>query len=302
MAWILLEGLDRSGKSSVAKHYESKGYKVVHMSAPDKKYFRSDYSGESYLEEVVRMYSKYDGQNVVFDRTIYGELIWPNIYGRVSLLNDEDIEYLSLLERNNDAEKILMFDADVESHWQRCVENKEPLTRQQFGRANIFYERLYNEYGFVKKELPDFPEIGVSRSRRDDGAGKSDISRDVASASEHAGNNDFTGAVDKNPKVGDGTSNQLVDESNSSSILGDSSSSASIEQKLEKANAIRSLLQGAIIKKKGGVYDDLDASIRAFLQRELDEIFSPRPAAEHLTNDELVVLKQMAKRVLDKMK
>lgn len=301
MAWILLEGLDRSGKSSVAKLYESKGYKVVHMSAPDKKYFREDYSGESYLEEIVRMYSMYDGQNVVFDRTIYGELIWPHIYGRMPLLEDEDIEYLSMMERNNQVEKILMFDSDVEAHWQRCVENEEPLTRQQFGRANIFYERLVNDYGFVKKELSDFPEIGVSRRRRNDSSRREDISRDAESSSEYVGDNGSARSSNEVSQVGRGTSDKVGDVSNSSSVLADSESE-SIEQKLEKANAIRSLLQGAIIKKKGGVYDDLDASIRRFLQRELDEIFSPKPRIATLSDDEITILKQMAQRVLEKIK
>lgn len=299
MSWILLEGLDRSGKSSLAKHYESQGYKVVHMSAPNKKYFREDYSGESYLEEVVRMYSMYDGQNVVFDRTIYGELIWPNIYGRLSLLNEEDIEYLSQIERNNEVQKILMFDSNTEAHWQRCVDNQEPLTRQQFGRANVFYERLVNDYGFVKKELPDFPEIGVSRTRPNESSGESDMGRDVGSSSEHAGNNDTSGSTNKDSKVGRGNSDKVGNVESSSSVLRDSE--ASIEEKLARANAIRSLLQGKIVKKKGSIYDDLDEAIRGFLQRELDSIFAPELPAEELSSDEVLILKQMAKRVLDKL-
>jgi thymidylate kinase len=301
MAWILLEGLDRSGKSSVAKHYESKGYKVVHMSAPDKKYFREDYSGESYLEEVVRMYSMYDGQNVVFDRTIYGELIWPNVYGRLSLLNDEDIEYLSMIERNNEAEKILMFDENTEAHWQRCVDNNEPLTRQQFGRANVFYERLAADYGFDKKELPDFPEIGVQKTPRDDSSRERSVGSDVSSSSSDAGDNGTIRSSDENSSLGVSNTDKIFDESLSSSTLGDSQKT--IETKLERANAIRSLLQGKIIKKKGEIYDDLDASVREFLQRELDEIFAPKPrTVQCLSDDEVVILKQMAQRVLDKMK
>jgi len=37
MAWIVIEGIDRSFKSSAAKLYEAKGFKVIHFSAPDKK-------------------------------------------------------------------------------------------------------------------------------------------------------------------------------------------------------------------------------------------------------------------------
>jgi hypothetical protein len=165
MAWILIEGLDRSGKSSVTESYKKQGYAVVHMEAPSKKFYAENYSGETYFEELVRMYSKYAGQNVVFDRTPYGELVWPNIYGRRALLEAEDLDYLGELERNEKAERILMYDKNTEAHWQRCVDNNEPLTRQQFGRASIFYERLASDYGFKKKQLTDFDEFsGLAKS------------------------------------------------------------------------------------------------------------------------------------------
>lgn len=301
MSFIIIEGIDRSGKSSLAKYYEGQGYEVVHMSAPDKKYFREDYSGESYLEEVVRLYSQYDGKDVVFDRSIYGELVWPNIFGRVALLNEEDLEYLSMIERNNNTTKILMFDANTEAHWQRCVDNKEPLTRQQFGRANVFYERLVNDYGFVKKELPDFPEIGVHRDRADDGEGSKDLSSDVAGSSGNAGDNGNNGTTNKGTKVGEGKSTTLHDVKNSSGVLGSGSSSCeSIEEKLSRANAIRNLLSGTIIKKKGDVYADLDEAIRGFLQQELDSIFTKQQNDAAFSDDEINILKSLAQRVQDK--
>jgi len=300
MSWILLEGLDRSGKSSVAKYYKDQGYEVIHMSAPDKKYFKEKYSGESYLEEIVRMYSKYDGKDVVFDRTVYGELVWPNIFGRLSLLNEEDLEYLSMMERNNDCDKILMYDSNTDAHWQRCLDNNEPLSRLQFGRANVFYERLAREYSFIKKELPDFPEIGVPRSTRSDGAGTDSVSRDVGSASKHVGNNDIVGPSDQDPKVGNGISNKVGNVGQSLSISEDSITT--IEQKLERANAIRSLLQGKIVKKQGKIYDDIDENIRRFLQRELDSIFTKRLDSEIFTENEVNILKSLVQRVQEKAK
>lgn len=293
MTWILLEGLDRSGKSSVAKHYEKQGYKVVHMNAPDKKYFALEYSGESYLEEMVRLYSKYDGQNVVFDRTIYGELVWPNVYGRVALLNDEDLEYLSMMERNNECSKILMFDPNTESHWQRCVDNKEPLNRQQFGRANIFYERLCNDFGFIKKELTDFPEIMPTRPAQDVDKGLDTLSETNGSLSEPNGDVDSSG-------INNGAT-QMGEEQRIRSNQGNNSDVGSVENKLERANAIRVLLSGALVKKKGEVYEHLDEAIRGFLQRELDSIFTAKLPVETLTSDEITILKAMAQRIKEKM-
>ena len=158
MAFILIEGIDRSGKSSVAKYYRSQGYEVVHMSAPDKKYFNDKYVGPSYLDECVDMYMKYSGKDVVFDRTPYGELVWPDIYGRKPMLDLEDIEVLREMEDSNDAIRILMCDPDFDAHWKRCVENNEPLNRPQFNKAAAYYERLTSSHNFNLRCLGDFEE------------------------------------------------------------------------------------------------------------------------------------------------
>ena len=300
MSWVCIEGLDRCGKSTLAKHYESKGYEVVHMSAPNKKYFNPDYSGESYLEELVRVYSKYDGKNVVFDRTPWGELVWPNIFGRQALLNEEDLEYLSMMERNNECIKILMYDANTEAHWQRCVDNKEPLTRQQFGRANVFYERLVNDYGFIKKEFWDFPEIVPEVSKRDDSSGVSSFRESDDGIRKHGGNTTDTGSNDRSTSMGE--QQHLRTESSTSTPMGDRNDN-SVEDKLEKANAIRVLLQGTIVKKKGKIYDNLDESIRGFLQSELDKIFTPTQESrggECFSAEEVAILKVFAKRIKEK--
>lgn len=269
MAFIILEGLDRSGKTTIAEMYRKKGFKVVHMSAPDKKYFHPGYSGESYLEEIVRLYSNYDGQDVVFDRSAWGELIWPQIYNRQPLLDDEDLEYLSLIERNNSAEKILMFDPDTETHWQRCVNNNEPLTRQQFGRANLFYDRLVKDYGFVRKQLSDFSEFEHLKSSKVD----------------------FKNEVESFHKVEDKIKNNKSDMVNF----------LDIDTKLEKANAIRTLLQGQVLKKKGGQFDVLENSIRDFLQSELDKLFTPEIKDKDFSEEEIDILKLYVKRIKERM-
>ena len=274
MTWILIDGLDRSGKSSLTESYKKQGYTVVHMEAPSKKYYADNYSGESYFEELVRMYTKYDGQNVVFDRTPYGELIWPNIYGRKALLEAEDLDYLGELERNNNAERFLMYDKNTEAHWQRCVDNNEPLTRQQFGRASIFYDRLAHDYKFKKKQLTDFDEFsGITNPR---------ITESVLVPA--SGNPDKVEPVD-----------------NKRSTSRDTHVPAeTLEDKLELANAIKDVLQGKILKKKGGNYDKLEEQIKVFLQDKLEEIFVGK-ADKTFSEDEIMILKSMTKRIREKM-
>jgi len=293
MAFIILEGLDRSGKSTIAEHYKKLGYKIIHMSAPDKKYFQPGYNGESYLEEMVALYTKNAGSNVLFDRSVWGELIWPNVYGRQAMLSEEDLDYLAGIERNNDVERILMYDANIDAHWQRCVDNKEPLTRQQFGRANIFYERLVKDYGFTKKQLSDFPGFEHIKSGRDEQRAAKNIPTDERELSKSSGNSDATWTSTTTTVMGEDISVRSVPRT--------SSDVGSIEDKLERANAIRSLLQGQILKKKGGSYDDLELILREFLQQELDKLFTPQRGNQELTDEEISVLKLYVKRIKEKM-
>lgn len=293
MSWIMCEGLDRVGKSTLAEHYKKLGYKVIHMGPPDKKYFQPGYNGESYLEELVEFYQKHAGQKVFWDRTPYGELIWSQTFGRKQMLSEEDIDYLSGIERNNDAEYILMYDENIEEHWKRCVENKEPITRQQFGRANIFYERLVGSYGFIKKQLFDFPAFKHIRSGRDESRASKEILSDERELSKSSGNSDATWTSTTTTVMGEDISVRSVPRT--------SSDVGSIEDKLERANAIRSLLQGQILKKKGGSYDDLELILREFLQQELDKLFTPQRGNQELTDEEISVLKLYVKRIKEKM-
>lgn len=278
MSFVLLEGLDRSGKSTVAESYKKKGYKIVHMSAPDKKYFDPGYSGESYLEELVRLYNRYEGQNVVFDRTPFGELIWPQVYGRPALLEAEDLDYLMQIENNNNAERILMYDSNTEAHWQRCVDNKEPLTRQQFGRASIFYDRLVRDYGFKKKQLSDFEEFSGIKSTG------------VLSAPSDKTVTNSTSTTDSRQPV----PTQDIAKGRDSDING-----SSLDDKIELANAIKDVMQNKILKKKGGAYDQLECQIKNFLKEKLEEVFTGKQE-NSFSEDEIMLLKALAKRVKEK--
>src|ERR1700677_2946033 len=113
MAWIILEGLDRTGKSTVAELYKRSGYEVVHMSAPNKKYMEPGYTGPSYLDEIVDLYMRYALRDVVFARSPYGEFIWPFVYGRKPQLNKDDIEILQDIEVQNMVERYLLYDPSI---------------------------------------------------------------------------------------------------------------------------------------------------------------------------------------------
>ncbi len=280
MAWIILEGLDRSGKSSVAEYYKSKGYHYIHMDAPDKKYSEEGYAGPGYVDEMLELYTTCDGRDVIFDRSIYGEKVWPAVFGRDPQLSYEDFEVLEDFETQNNTEYILMWDTDFDAHWERCVKDNEPLRRHQFNHAVAMYERLEN-YSFIKKSLPEFKEVQEFLN----GSGSGDSDRQTSSPAEGA-------IAQETPTI-----SRKHSETSDKVLPG----MAAQQMKLEEANAINSLLKGRIIKKRGSIFDALEKDMREFLTRKLEDIFG-HTNEKSFTEQEIQVLKLYAARILEKHK
>jgi hypothetical protein len=230
---------------------------------------------------MIDVYSSYAGKDVVFDRSVYGELVWPEVYGREPLLTQEDYEYLQQLEYNNDTVKILMYDENKDTHWQRCVENKEPLNRPQFIQATRLYENMAKTYNFEKKQLKDFQSQARSKENEADKSGEPDKKPDDRGVS-------MSGIL--RPSVSD--------ESEASEFRGVAQSL--LDKKLERANAIRDLLSTPIVKKKGSAFLQLEKDIKLFLEAQLENIFT-EPKKEDFTEDEVKILKIYAQRIKEKL-
>lgn len=270
MALILLEGLDRTGKSTIAKMFEKEGYEIIHLSAPDKKYTQPGYTGNSYLDDMVDLLHMAANRDIVLDRTHYGELIWPQIYNRSPMLTEDDIEILREVEESIGVRRIMMHDPDVEAHWKRCVDNNEPLTRPQFLRARTLYERMAKNHGFEKLVLSETPAYEPPKPRNDSNVAQ--VSPTIA-----------TQAIKSN--IITGVSN---------------SSGASKEQvKLEKANAINDVLSKRIVKGKSEVYDEIELEVRNFLNKKLGTILGSEDP-ESLSQDEIFVIRAFVKRLKEK--
>lgn len=277
MPWVVIEGVDRSFKSSLAKMYESKGYKNVHFSAPDKKYSKPGYTGPSYLDDTLEMLISLSGQDVVFDRSWYGEIcVWPFVYNRKPLLNAaEDVDVLRELEEQNDATRILMVDPDLEAHWQRCVDNKEPLSLSQFKSAYQLYAAMAENYGFSIKNKQDFVN--------------QDTEVEEMSPEPKLESKAFAAPV---------TAGEIANV-----VKMDTPTKLTPEQiKLQQANAINDILSSRIVKKKGSEYDSIESRIREFLNAELAKLLgTDRPQLSlPFTNEEVTLLKALANRVKDK--
>lgn len=272
MSLILLEGLDRTGKSTAAAYFETLGFEVIHLSAPKK-----GTSPDQYLQEMVDLLQTASTKDIVLDRTHYGELIWPNIYNRAPLLDEESFEILREIENSVGTQRLWMTDDDLKAHWQRCVDNKEPLDKAQFTRARGLYSSMAQKYGFEKVTLQtfikQFPDAQAIVDQQDANnletktlqvATEVEISTELASSTsaKHPG---------KTPQ----------------------------QHKLEVANAINDIMSKRIIKTKGFIYDDLENEIRHFLNIKLGKLLGGDGNELSLTQEEIKFYKTMYKRAMN---
>lgn len=286
MTWILLEGLDRAGKSTVAELYKEQGYEVVHMSAPDKKYKQSGYSGPTYLDDILDLIMSYDGKDVVWDRTWMGEAVWPAVYGREPLLTEDDIEIIQEFEDRNQVSRILMIDPDLSAHWKRCVDNKEPLNNAQFRIASTLYTKMAHKYNFVPKQLSDFNV-------------KTKNTKTETSLDQQTRNDDPKTLEDRSPLL-EGEDKTTVHPPNASSnkLL-----EISGIDRLEKANAISAVLSKRIIKQRGDAFDTIEGEVTNFLKGRLEELLGGnKKQSASLSDSEIQILKLLAQRFSEKDK
>lgn len=266
MALIILEGLDRTGKSSVAQMFERQGYENIHISAPAK-----GTSADQYVGEWVDLLTSIQGRNVVLDRSHYGELVWPQVYGRTSLLNEEAMEILREIEDNMEITRILMIDNDSAAHWQRCVDNNEPLTKPQFVKARALFSTMADKHGFERKQLKDFPDAVQA------------LPKDNSSS-----------ALSKNAE------SDTKSLSASDKAAGNKSSKTNEQLKLERANVINDVLSKRIIRGKGSAYDEVERGVRHFLNQELGKILGSTTNTPGLSNEEIELLKFFCQRLKEK--
>lgn len=283
MSLVLLEGLDRTGKSTVAAYFETLGFEKIHLSAPPK-----GTTGDQYLQEIADLISSAATKDIVMDRTHYGELVWPQVYGtpnkpRYPLLTEDDFEMLREIEQSVGVQRIWMTDDDLKGHWQRCIDNNEPLDKAQFTRARGLFSSMAAKYGFEKVTLQTFlKQFPDAQKIIDEQVGSALATKTVTVV------NNVTTEVDVSQPAVSTTAAKYPGKSKE-------------QHTLEVANAINEVLSKRILKQKSLVYDDIENEIRHFLNTKLGKLFSGVTGPElTLTQEEIRFYKEMYKRAKDK--
>ena len=289
---IVIEGIDRTGKTSLVKELEKKGFRSIHFSAPDKKYYNPNYTGPSYAEDLAEMFVGFGNQDIVLDRSHYGETIWSSVYNRPAALNQDDINMLIPLEGPN-VVRILMHDPDINAHWQRCVENKEPLDQVQFSHARKMFHSLVDLYGFKVKSLHDVPQLVAEIT------GEKQLTKSVNSTSNI--DDSVRVAVSGDSERRDGLVQAESISEDAASLIKVKAHTMTPEQlKLLQANAINDVMSSRIVKKKGDTYDILEDKIRIYLNTELALLLGTNKMNGSFSEEDVVILKALVNKVKEK--
>lgn len=287
MALVLLEGLDRTGKSTVAAYFESIGFQRIHLSAPEK-----GTSSDQYLQDMADLLSSAATKDIVLDRTHYGELVWPQVYSnpqkpRKALLDEEQIDVLREIEDSVGVQRIWMTDNAIEAHWKRCVDNKEPLDKSQFTRARALFSTMAHKYGFEPITLPQFLKQYPEAQEM--------VDKQNATLLESK-TMQITVSGDKQTVTEVDTSQPPVSTTHIKYPPGKSKE----QHTLEVANAINDVLSKPILKAKGEVYANIENEIRQFLNTKLGKLLGGASSETSLTTEEVKFYKEMYKRAIDK--
>lgn len=146
MTLTIFEGLDRTGKTEgsellkqAIERQEGTGrVELIHKSAPE-------YSDG--LEEYVRPLLEYEPgeEHIICDRWHLGELVWPEHFGRESILTDEQRFYVELFLQSRGALVVLTRRArhEIEKAF-RDADPPEPLPVEQVGPALLDFQDAFN--------------------------------------------------------------------------------------------------------------------------------------------------------------
>jgi hypothetical protein len=186
-------------------------------------------------------------------------------------LDDESIDILREIEANMDITRILMYDPDSKTHWERCVANNEPMDQKQFVKARTLFSAMADKYDFVRKTIKDFPDAVQPLPANQDKLVDANSNAKTSDSAEEAGDNKANGLAKSKEQL-----------------------------KLERANVINEVLSKRIIKGKGPMYDEVERNVRHHLNQELGKILGTSAPSQTLTNEEVELLKFFCKRLKEK--
>lgn len=143
---IIIEGLDRTGKSTLASYIAMKNQPtaLLHYSKPEK------HPLFEYVEPLLA-YDPCSPGNVVLDRGHLGESVWPQVFGRGSELDEPTRRWIELFMLSRGA-VLVHAKRDLQDLIDACAADDEPIQGEQIVDANAHFH-----VAFAESALPQFP-------------------------------------------------------------------------------------------------------------------------------------------------
>lgn len=134
---IIIEGVDRIGKTTLAKKIAKK-YKLdyVHMNINDPKDFE-------FYKQTLRK------TNVIFDRHFIGEMIYPSVFNRERQLDMEGFIKLMEFCYEEEIKIIVLYSNDHE------LLNKR-MRRERYRQVRLQYQLINNAFYTIGKDNPQY--------------------------------------------------------------------------------------------------------------------------------------------------
>lgn len=134
---IIIEGIDRTGKSTLARRLAERlgtHTEIRHAGPPTRS------SVEEY-ESSLNGYDPLDYKHLILDRFHVGEHVWPEIFERSSDMDDVGMKRHVDMFLESRGAVVVYGERDVEFLLEELVENNEPLHPHDLGKALDLFDR-----------------------------------------------------------------------------------------------------------------------------------------------------------------
>lgn len=151
---IVIEGLDRTGKSTLARYLAMQNHPtaVLHYSKPER------HPLFEYVEPLLA-YDPCSPGNVVLDRGHLGESVWPKVFKRDSELDEPTRRWIELFLLSRGA-VLVHAERDLQELIDACAADDEPIQGEQIVDANAHFRAA-----LVETVLPQLPFCHSAPSR-----------------------------------------------------------------------------------------------------------------------------------------
>lgn len=167
MALIVIEGVDRTGKSTLAdkmpqtlSRLNGRGTRVIHAERPE-----SPRAVDEYLEPILK-YVPNASRNVVLDRSFVGESVWPTLFSRTPALTPGEYALLVAAYASKGA-LFVMCERPLDEIHAEFVEARppEPLPTALVPAADAMFRQ---QFRFLEQQAARTMEFDMGTVHADD--------------------------------------------------------------------------------------------------------------------------------------